>query len=90
MDNYFVTWRKTLSELNNFSCQVEFLQCKMRQYITTKKDLNINEYLKSLDQLLKTHERNLFNIESNKPNQAKISRKIKITHSDIDRVVILH
>ena len=68
MKHYFHVWKNTLNELNDFSCRVEFLQCKIRQNICEAKTLDINEYMCSLQDSLRKHERNLLQIVMNKNN----------------------
>lgn len=52
-------WKQTLSELNDYSCKIEFLQCEMRNLIVCTRCINIDKYLKSLRNILKDHEENL-------------------------------
>lgn len=52
-------WKQTLSELNDYSCKIEFLQCEMRNSIVCSRCMNIDKYLKTLKSILNDHEENL-------------------------------
>lgn len=59
MRKKYLNWKNTLSELNDFSCKIEFLQCKMRNMIACQKFMDIDKYLISLRKLLSEHEHKL-------------------------------
>lgn len=65
MKKNLLSWRQTLTELNDFSCKIEFLQCRLRKSISEKKRLNLDDYLSSLKQLMLRHQQNLKVISSN-------------------------
>jgi len=62
MKHYYLGWKKSLSELNNFSYQIEFLQRAIRNHVAINKDLDIEKYLTSAKELLSKHEQNLYDI----------------------------
>lgn len=55
-------WNKTLVELNNFSCKIEFLQSKMRNTIVMKKNMDKEKYFEFLDKIFLEHKHNLHSI----------------------------
>lgn len=59
MEHHNFEWRSILSELNDFSCKVEFLQCETRRHVILKKNLDIGEYLIFLKNIMMKHELNL-------------------------------
>ena len=59
MKHYYLEWKKTLNELNDFSCKIEFLQSKLRNNVIYNKNLDIEKYLNSLKTHVKNHTYNL-------------------------------
>ena len=51
MEKNYEVWNKTLVELNNFSCKIEFLQSKMRNIVIMKKNMDKAKYFEFLDKL---------------------------------------
>ncbi len=52
-------WNNILSEPNDFSCKIEFLESEMRDILATRKILDTKTYLKSIKKLVNEHEDNL-------------------------------
>lgn len=59
VEQNYLNWKSLLSELNDFSCKVEFLQSKMRFNIINLKSFNKQDYLDSLHLIESEHEQNL-------------------------------
>lgn len=51
--------KNSLTELNDYSCKIEFLQSEMRKDVVADKHLNIKKYLNALRDMLTEHEYNL-------------------------------
>ena len=62
MEKNYEVWNKTLVELNNFSCKIEFLQSKMRNIVIMKKNMDKAKYFEFLDKLFLEHKHNLTSI----------------------------
>lgn len=60
MDRNYRGWNNILSELNDFSCKIEFLESEMRVLLATKKLADTEKYLKTVKKLVNEHEHNLF------------------------------
>lgn len=59
MDRNYRGWNNILSELNDFSCKIEFLQSEMRGILATSKLLNTEAYLETIKELVNEHKHNL-------------------------------
>lgn len=57
---YFVGWRNTLYELNEFGCKIEFLQSKMRKKVAIRKITDVDKYIEAVKKLVVEHEHNLY------------------------------
>jgi len=85
MENFYLSWKKTLNELNDFNCKVEFLQSNIRENVITRKNLNIDMYLSDLLGLVNKHLENLNLIAKSKkyelseylPLELKVTRRYK-------------
>jgi len=62
MKHYYLGWKQSLSELNDFSSQLEFLHSKIRNHVAISNVLDIDKYLTSVKKLVSKHEQNLYNI----------------------------
>lgn len=60
MKYYSSAWQNTLSELNDFSCQIEFLQSRIRNQVSMKKQVDFNKYIEFVKKLVVEHEHNLY------------------------------
>ena len=86
MKHYYLGWKKSLSELNDFGCQIEFLHSKTRNHVAIKKDLDIDKYLTSIKKLLSEHEQNLYNITNE--TKSKIIRDHEVQRNfEIERKI---
>lgn len=62
MKHYYLEWKRTLNELNDFSSKVEFLQSRIRNNVIINKNLDIEKYLDSLKTYVNNHEIKLHQI----------------------------
>ena len=60
MKYYSSAWKNTLSELNDFSCQIEFLQSRLRNQVSMKKQVEFDKYIEFVKKLVVEHEHNLY------------------------------
>lgn len=62
MKTNYESWNKTLVELNNFSCKIEFLQGKMRTAVVNRKSMDMTKYYDFLDKIVGEHKLSLSTI----------------------------
>lgn len=55
-------WDRVLYELNNFGCNIEFIQSKTRDDLIIHKKIKIDDYISKIKDLVDKHECNLYSL----------------------------
>jgi hypothetical protein len=86
MKNNHLDWKKTLTELNNFHCRIEFLQSRIRDFVVERKGINIGDYIKELNKFIEEHEYNLYSIEDKNNMVVFIMRDLIMSENLTDSI----
>jgi hypothetical protein len=60
MNKIYSSWKSILYEMNNFNCNIEFLQSKMRKLVFLKESIDLDKYIWEIKKLVTEHEHNLY------------------------------